>query len=94
MTIIDTIKDTHRSSLTSVRFSAIERHKAPDSASEYIVFLHWESSAGKYQTLMPAYFVPVEAGWVRWAALNTLGLPDVAPVSAVLEALRSLSAQH
>jgi hypothetical protein len=93
-TVVDTVKDTHSSSPTRLRFSVFERNDTRDSTSEYIAFLRWESSLGKYQALMPGYFVPVEAGWVHWTALNTLGLPNVAPVSAVLEALRSLSAQR
>ena len=91
-TVIDTVKDTPRTSPTSVRFSVLESNDARDSVAEYLAFLQWDPRIGRYQVPMPGYFVPVQAGWVDWTALNTLGLPSVTPVSAVLEALRSLSA--
>jgi carboxypeptidase family protein len=95
-TVIDTVKDTHRTSPTSVRFSVLsERNNEHNSSSEYIAFLRWEPSIGRYQVLMPqSYFVPATGGWVDWPALKTVGLPSVSPVSAALEALRSLSEQR
>lgn len=93
--VIDTIKDTNRSSLKNVRFFAIVgADDVHASASEYIAFLRWDESIRKFAAPNPRYLIPVEAGWVRWTGLNTLGLPDSTPVSAVLDALRSLGAQR
>jgi carboxypeptidase family protein len=93
---IESSSSTHRTSPTSVRFSVLsERNNEHNSSSEYIAFLRWEPSIGRYQVLMPqSYFVPATGGWVDWPALKTVGLPSVSPVSAALEALRSLSEQR
>jgi hypothetical protein len=76
----------------TVRFVAADKRSKYDGA-EYIAYLMWDASGERYYVSNPRYIVPVRAGWLEWP-FSGLGISSSGPISAVLEALRSLNAQH
>jgi hypothetical protein len=86
--VIETIKGA-RPAAGTLRFVLFGSGHRYETGGEYIAFLAWEPSIGRYRVLMPGYLVPVRSGWVEWDRLPTIGIPQGSPVSDVIEALRS-----
>jgi hypothetical protein len=60
-TVIDTIKGTNAGSAKLPFSMLVDPPGIILRGSEYIAFLQWDTSVGKYQASTP-YFIPVEAG--------------------------------